>query len=108
MFLAHCTTRRPLPCIVPPHLLAHLARQTDPALRKIAEAAQRTLLISERLRGERDAIGGIAALAAARGGAARPPTYAALQRGRLPGATARPEAAPPVADGSVNEAFDGL
>ena len=108
MFLAHCTTRRPLPCIVPPHLLAHLARQTDPALRKIAEAAQRTLLISERLRGERDALGGIAALAVTPAGVERRTIYDALHHGRLPGAIARSKADPPVADGSVNEAFDGL
>src|SRR5438552_12538062 len=108
MFLAHCTTRRPLPCIVPPHLLAHLARQTDPALRKIAEAAQRTLLISERIRGERDAIGGIAALAVTPAGVERRTIDDALHHGRLPGALARSEADPPVTDDSVNEAFDGL
>src|SRR3989442_13690729 len=58
MRLPHRRMRHSLLCIVPPHLLLHLARQTDPRLRAMAEAALQTLLVSERLRGGRGGIGG--------------------------------------------------
>jgi Zn-dependent metalloprotease len=100
--------RNPLLCIVPPYVLAHLARLSDPRLKKIAEAAMRTLMLSERLRGERQAIGHIAPLATTPTGTRRRTIYDAHQGGSLPGDLVRGEDDPPSQDVAVNEAYDGL
>ena len=100
--------RHPLLCIVPPHLLVHLARQRDPRLRAIAEHALRTLLASEQIRGGRRAIGGIATLAATPAGVKRRTIFDAGHGSTLPGELVRGEGDAPTADVSVNEAFDGL
>src|SRR5438477_1271128 len=108
MRLPHRRMRHSLLCIVPPHLLLHLARQTDPRLRAMAEAALQTLLVSERLRGERDGIGGIAPLAVTPAGRERRTIYDARRHDQLPGAIVRSEGDPAVADVAVDEAYDGL
>ena len=100
--------RHPLLCIVPPHMLAHLARLSDPRMRRVAEAALRTLAVSERLRGARVAIGEIAPLAATPAGVKRRTIYDALHGMTLPGKLVRSEGDAAGKDVSVNEAYDGL
>jgi Zn-dependent metalloprotease len=100
--------RHPLLCIVPPYLLAHMARLSDPRLRRVAEAAMRTLVLSERLRGQRHALGEIAPLAATPAGTKRRTIFDARQGGTLPGDLIRAEGDAPSKDASVNEAYDGL
>lgn len=102
------TSRHPLLCIVPPYVLAHLARLRDPDLRSVAEAAMRTLVLSERLRGERHAIGDIAPRTVTPTGTRRRTIFDAREGGALPGELVRGEEDPPSADPAVNEAYDGL
>jgi len=102
------TARHPLLCIVPPHLLEHLARQTDPRLRSVAAAARNTLALSSRLREDRRALGQtLTQPLAAMTGKVRS-ICDAKGRTRLPGATVRGEGDPPGGDPAVNEAYDGL
>jgi Zn-dependent metalloprotease len=103
-----CRQRHPLLCIVPPHLLVHLARQRDARLRRLADQALRTLLASEQIRGNRRAIGGIAPLAATPAGAKRRTIFDAEHGSTLPGRLVRSESDPASTDVSVNEAYDGL
>ena len=100
--------RHPMLCIVPPYVLAHLARLSDPRFKRIAEAAMRTLMFSERLRGERQAIGHIAPRAATPTGTRRRTVYDARQGAGLPGELIRGEDDAPSKDVAVNEAYDGL
>jgi Zn-dependent metalloprotease len=100
--------RDPLLCIVPPYLLAHLARLAEPRLRRVAEAAMRTLAVSERFRGQRVAIGEIAPLATTPAGDKRRTIYDARRGGDLPGHLVRGEGDPPGSDATVNESYDGL
>jgi Zn-dependent metalloprotease len=99
--------RSPLFCVVPPYLLRHLARQPAPALRRLAEWALQSLLLSERLRGERLGVGAIAPRVALPAGQKRRTIFDAGNRERLPGTRVRGESDPPAADPAVNEAFDG-
>ena len=103
-----CSERHPLLCIVPPHLLVHLARQRDPKLRAISEHALRTLLASEQIRGGRRAIGGISPLAATPAGVKHRTIFDARHGTALPGKLVRGEGALRSADASVNEAYDAL
>ena len=100
--------RHPLLCIVPPHLLAHLARQRDPKLRALADQALRSLLASEQVRGGRRAIGGISPLVATPAGVKRRTIFDAEQGSTLPGRLVRGEGDAASADVAVNEAYDGL
>ena len=100
--------RHPLLCIVPPHILQHLAQLRDPKLRALAENALRAIALSERLRGERSAIGGIAPLLATSTAGKQRSICDARGGATLPGAVVRREGEPPTADASVNEAYDGL
>jgi len=100
--------RHPLHCIVPPYLLAHLARRSEPRLRAVAEAALATLVASEQLRGERRALGGVAPLLATPAGAKRRTIYDARGGSTLPGRIVRDEGRPRSRDVAVNEAYDGL
>ena len=100
--------RHPLLCIVPPHLLAHLARQRDPKLRALADQALRSLLASEQVRGGRRAIGGISPLVATPAGMKRRTIFDAGQESALPGKWVRGEGDAASADLAVNEAYDGL
>ena len=100
--------RHPLLCIVPPHLLAHLARQRDPKLRAIADHAMRSLLASEQVRGHRRAIGGISPLVATPAGVKRRTVFDVEQDSRLPGKLVRGEGDAASVDLAVNEAYDGL
>jgi Zn-dependent metalloprotease len=92
-------------CITPPHLLLKLCECSDTRIR---EAALRTLLVTSRLRGERNIRGFVASAAAAPSQARR--TISDCGNGMfLPSATVvRTEDGPPSQDDSVNRAFDGL
>jgi Zn-dependent metalloprotease len=103
-----CPTRHPLLCIVPPYVLAHVSRLRDPRFRKLAENALRTLSLSERFRGERGAIGGIAPLVAAPSPGKERIIYDGGHTTRLPGKVVRKEGGAATADVSVNEAYEGL
>ena len=100
----HHDPRLPLLCIVPPHLLRHIARGPS---RDLAERALHTLAVSERMRGARVVLGPVAALAATPPGVKRRTVYDAGGVERLPGKLARSEGDPPVRDPAVNEAYDG-
>jgi Zn-dependent metalloprotease len=67
--------------------------------------ALQTLILSEQLRGRRDAIGGVAFMASA--GEKRRTIYDAKDSTTLPGVLVRGEGDPPSADVAVNEAYDG-
>ena len=103
-----CPTRHPILCIVPPYVLNHVSRLRDPRLRALAESALRTLALSERFRGERSAIGGIAPLVTTATPGKRRTVYNARHGTRLPGTVVREEGDDPVKDVSTNEAYDGL
>ena len=104
---------KPLQCIVPPGVLFELARHADPAIRS---AAIDTLALDHLFRQTR------AETAARFGGRAmRPVTFARIggqvQRTvydqhnsqiQSPGTVSRAEGQPPVADKSINHAYDGL
>lgn len=100
--------RHPILCIVPPYVLAHVARLRDPKLRAMAENALHSLALSERYRGERNAIGGIAPLVARPSPGKQRIIYDGKHTTRLPGTVVREEGDDPVRDVSVNEAYDGL
>jgi Zn-dependent metalloprotease len=102
------TQRNPMRCIVPPHLLAHLALQRDPRLRVLADCALRTLLASEQIRGARRAIGGITPLAVTPAGVKRRTIFDAEHGSSLPGRLVRSETDAASKDVAVNEAYDGL
>ncbi len=104
---AHCDVRHPVLCIVPPHILEHLARQADPELRAIARAALQTLLATERLRSRRESLAGIAPPTAPAAAEHRT-IYDARHGESLPGRERRAEGEAPVDDVSANEAYDGL
>jgi Zn-dependent metalloprotease len=92
-------------CITPPHLLNRLLESSD---NRIRDAAQRTLLATSRLRGERNIRAFVASAAAAPSQARRTISDCANSMS-LPSATVvRTEDGPPSQDDSVNRAFAGL
>ena len=101
-------SRSPLRCIVPPYMLAHLARQADPGLRALARAALETALVSEHLRGRRVVLGSLATRVATPAGVLRRTIYDAGGAATLPGKLVRGEGDPATKDPAVNEAYDGL
>lgn len=96
--------RHPILCIMPPHLLKHLAETGD---RQLKEWAWRTLVTSEQFRGSRQAIGAIAPVAATPTGGKRRTIYDARHSQTLPGKLVRGEGQAAVADPAVNEAYAG-
>jgi len=102
------TSRRALHCIVPPYMLAHLARSLDPKLRALARAALETALVSERLRGHRVGLGALASHGGVSPGTKRRTIYDAGGLATLPGKLVRGEGDAPTKDVAVNEAYDGL
>lgn len=117
--------------IVPPYLLAHIARTEVPHLAVAAESARNSLLHDEPFRGIRDpkqpGVSWSEALwpSAERPREARPGLRASVQAGgapgqprrmisdaagaeRLPGVRVRGEGGSPITDVAANEAYDGL
>jgi Zn-dependent metalloprotease len=99
MFRCRC-----LNCITPPHLLKQLLENSDSRVR---EAAQRTMLTTARLRGERTVSGFIAG--AAPPSHARRTVFDCRHGTRLSSAiVARTEDGPKSKDDAANRAFEGL
>ncbi len=86
-------------CILPPHILRKLAEKPE-----LRERALRTLEISERLRGIRQAATILPLVGAA--GAKHRTIYDAQTTTNLPGNQVRDEGEPPTGDVAVNEAYD--
>jgi Zn-dependent metalloprotease len=96
--------------IVPPYLLARIAASDHPSFTHAAEAAQRTLLAPRPYRPRTRltlSIDGDTLIAEATSAPDRTVSDA-QHRTTLPGVTVRREDDPPVADASVNQAYDGL
>ena len=124
-----CMTRMPRPCthpsphaaIVPPYLLARIARLDDPRFDAAADAARRSLQRDAPLR-EWRAAGELPSFiaperpvrderpAAAPGTAPQPDRRISDAEGadRLPGRLVRREGQPPTGDVAVDQAYDGL
>jgi len=105
-----CKKHRPINCIVPPHVLEQMLKSKD---QRVADAALRTIIISERIRGEREILGPVRSAVFANGvGQKRRSIHDAehqrLPPSLLPGKLVRTEGQAPVTDGSVNRAYDGL
>lgn len=90
-------------CVVPPHILKHMSRSKD---RKLADAAHRTIALSEQFRGHREAVGPLASLAATPTGTLRRTVYDCKNRQVLPGTLVRAEGQKPTKDTAVTEAYD--
>ncbi|WP_026100038.1 M4 family metallopeptidase [Fortiea contorta] len=93
--------RCPICCIVPPHMLEHVAVNGNPEQRRWAF---QTLNVSAQLRGRRDVVGPISF--APSPGVKRRTIYDAKNSQQLPGTLVRTEGSPPSGDVSVNEAYD--
>ena len=90
-------------CITPPHVLRKLLESRN---KEIRQAALNTLLLTERMRGERGRRSVVQGVAPAAG---RRTVYDCQNREAIPSAVlARTEDGPPSSDQSVNRAFDGL
>ncbi len=92
----------PLRCIVPPHILREIARNTTGTTRNWAE---QSLMRSERIRGARERLRGLALAVPA--GTKRRTVYDAQGGTHPPFKLVRGETDGPVDDQAVNEAFDG-
>jgi Zn-dependent metalloprotease len=88
--------------IIPPHMLREISRRGNPEERARAFEA---LLLTERFRGRRDAVGGFAVAVPA--GKKRRTIYDAKNSTNLPGVLVRGEGDPVSKDPAVNEAYNG-
>src|SRR5574337_752174 len=96
----------PLYCILPPHILRHIAEHGNEGQKAWAWS---TLLLSEQIRGQREGASMtiLKAIASTPTGTLHRTIYDAHHAGKLPGKIVRSEGAPPSKDVSVNEAYDG-
>src|SRR5882724_12679049 len=100
----HVPVGCPVCTIIPSHMLRHLARHGPEGLR---ERALQTLQHSERLRGQRDMLAYLGAVALATPTGTKRRTVYDLRHGtRLPGTLVRDEGDTRSKDRSVNEAYD--
>lgn len=96
----------PICCIVPPHILRHVAHSGTPQQR---DWAFQNLALSDRIRGQRDVLSKVATLAVTPAGQKRRTIYDAKNSSdssALPGTLVRGEGAPASSDIAVNEAYD--
>ncbi|MBD2777957.1 M4 family metallopeptidase [Iningainema tapete] len=93
--------RCPICCIVPPHMLEHVAENGTPTQR---EWAFHTLNLSAQIRGRRQAVGNIDVMP--QPGEKRRTIYDAKNGEQLPGTIVRTEGSPPSNDDAVNESYD--
>lgn len=94
-------------CITPPHMLQEIVRSGTSLQR---DAALRTIIASEQMRGQRRALSSLAAVlgkAAVAAGGKQRSVYDAKNGSQLPGVLVRSEGDGPSADPAVNEAYDG-
>lgn len=91
-------------CIIPPYVAEQIVKNGDAEQQ---EWAMNTLIMSEQFRGRRDAIGGIATLAAVPAGEKRRTVYDAKNGMELPGNPVRREGDPNTGDVAVDEAYEG-
>jgi Zn-dependent metalloprotease len=104
--------RRPILCILPPHILVHIA--TSGATKEQRDLAIQALDLDHSLRTSRvtfSLMGGLQVKHSA--AAVAPPQekrtiYDAQHTQNLPGRLVRAEGQPPVGDNAVNQAYDGL
>jgi Zn-dependent metalloprotease len=113
--MSHIHSHNPLFCILPPHILIHIAKNGSPAER---DAALATLETDHSLRSNRATFSLIAAPGAESireqelDAAAQPVKHRTISdsghTANLPGKLLRAEGQAPVADASANRAYDGL
>ncbi|MBD2457247.1 peptidase M4 family protein [Nostoc sp. FACHB-87] len=94
-------TRCPICCILPPHMLEHVAVNGNPQQRSWAF---HTLNVSAQFRGRRNVVGNI--FFSPSPGEKRRTIYDAKNGQQLPGTLVRSEGDPPSIDEAVNEAYD--
>ncbi|HEV8360834.1 MAG TPA: M4 family metallopeptidase [Candidatus Thermoplasmatota archaeon] len=95
----------PLQCILPPHILKHIALRGN--ARQRAWALE-TLSVSERMRGQRETFAHFTPRGAgAAAGQLQRNVYTASNGSILPGTIARREGQGPTGDAATDEAFDG-
>ena len=105
-----CKKHRPINCIVPPHVLEEMLKSQD---KRVADAALRTLIVSERIRGEREILGPVRSAVFANGAGQKRRSihdadHVRLPPSLLPGRLVRSEGQAAGSDGSANRAYDGL
>ncbi len=96
------STRCPICCVLPPHMLEHIAENGSSEQR---QWAFQTLSLSAQFRGRRDVVGGTAFMAPA--GEKRRTIYNAKNGTELPGKIVRAEGDPATGDLMADEAYDG-
>ncbi len=98
--------RKPVQCIIPPHMLKNIAEKGKPGQ---SDKALMTLVSTEQLRGRRTGLTNVAAMfpAAATGRGKYRVVYSANNGMSLPGMPIRKEGESPVADHAANEAYEG-
>lgn len=97
--------RRPIECILPPHMLNEIAKNGTPEQRA---TAQRTMIRSAEFRGQRAILGEYPTFAAAAVAAGKQRiVYNADFQSNLPGRQVRAEGDPPTGDPATDEAYDG-
>ncbi|MFJ8017792.1 M4 family metallopeptidase [Streptomyces sp. NPDC096339] len=99
------SSTRPVNCITPPYILDKLLESEDPEVR---QAALNTLLVTERLGGERAIRSSFAGAAFAPGDSRRTVFDCEQEEVIFNAVLARSEDGPESADTSVNQAFDAL
>lgn len=92
----------PICCVLPPHMLEHLAQNGNPSQR---DWAFYTLEVSAQFRGRREVVGNLTFMA--QPGEKHRSVYDAKGGSTLPGVLVRSENDPPHSDPVVNEAYDG-
>ncbi len=99
----HCLNH--LNCIIPPHMLKNMLANGSEAQKQVALAS---ITATAQFRGRRQAFAeaNVVMTAAATAGKQRR-VYTAANGSTLPGTLVRDEGAPPAADVSINEAYDG-
>ena len=96
--------------IVPPYLLRRLARQDEPRLHAVANAAKEALLHVRSVQAARAANGAVAppGVREARPALPKRTVFDAGCAEVLPGVVVRKEGEPPVGDAAADEAYEGL
>lgn len=94
------------PCFctfIPPHVLDHLSKSADPVHQALGHKG---IALTERLRGQRDVLGLMPALAVTPG-TLRRTVYTAANNEIIPGTVVRGEGSVPSGDVPVDQAYDG-